>query len=77
VLDEPVADLAAMAADGFAALRSQGVPCTIVTGSEPAPEYRSWLAEVLPQATITVFEGSGHFPHLAHPDRFASLLAGI
>lgn len=30
---------------------------------------------VLPQATITVWPASGHFPHLAHPRRFAECLA--
>jgi pimeloyl-ACP methyl ester carboxylesterase len=27
------------------------------------------------ETEIVVFEGSGHFPHLARPDRFAALLA--
>jgi pimeloyl-ACP methyl ester carboxylesterase len=47
----------------------------IVAGSEPEPDYRTWLLQRLPQAVITVFPDSGHFPHLAHPDRFAQCLA--
>ena len=57
------------------ALRAGAVPYAIVAGSEPGPEYRAWLAARLPQATLTVWPGSGHFPHLARPDAFARLLA--
>ncbi len=35
-----------------------------------------WLLERLPQASASSWPGSGHFPHLAHPRRFAELLAG-
>jgi hypothetical protein len=38
--------------------------------------YREWLAVVLPRATVTVWPGSGHFPHVAYPGRFAGCLAG-
>jgi len=44
-------------------------------GSEPSPAYAQWLADVVPQASITVLPRSGHFPHLADPDRFAECLA--
>ena len=37
--------------------------------------YVAWLRERLPQATVRVVPNSGHFPHLAEPDLFASLLA--
>ena len=61
--------------EGLAALRTADVPYLIVAGTDPEPDYRQWLSEALPQAVITVFPGSGHFPHLAHPDRFAKCLA--
>jgi pimeloyl-ACP methyl ester carboxylesterase len=51
------------------------VPYLIVAGNNLEPDYRQWLDEVLPQAVITVLPDSGHFPHLAHPDRFAECLA--
>ena len=75
VLDLPAGELAERVSSGLAKLRSAGVPYLIVTGSEPQPSYRQWLDETLPQAVITVLAGSGHFPHLAHPDRFAECLA--
>jgi pimeloyl-ACP methyl ester carboxylesterase len=57
------------------ALRAGTVPYTIVAGSEPGPAYRAWLTARLPQAILTAWPGSGHFPHLARPDAFARLLA--
>lgn len=30
--------------------------------------------EIFPGAEVVLFEGAGHFPHLEHPDRFASVL---
>ena len=75
VLERPASELADQASAGLAALRTAGMPYLIVAGSNPEPDYRRWLAEVLPQAVITVLPGSGHFPHLAHPDRFAECLA--
>jgi len=35
--------------------------------------WREVLA--LPQASVEVVAGSSHFPHVAHPDTFAELLA--
>ncbi len=56
-------------------MRAAGVPYLVVAGNDPEPDYQQWLCEMLPQATITVWAGSGHFPHLAHPARFAECLA--
>jgi pimeloyl-ACP methyl ester carboxylesterase len=75
VLDEPAGVLAAKMADGLAVLRAAGMPYRIVAGNEPEPEYLSWLKEELPQAEVTAWPGSGHFPHLARPAEFAGLLA--
>jgi pimeloyl-ACP methyl ester carboxylesterase len=75
VLDRPVSELVESTEAGLAALRATHTPYLIVAGSEPDPDYREWLNERLPEAVITVFSGSGHFPQLAHPDRFAQCLA--
>ncbi|MFF7212952.1 alpha/beta fold hydrolase [Streptomyces sp. NPDC008238] len=55
-------------------IAARGTPYHYVAGAEPDPEYRAWLSGALPDVTITVLPGSGHFPHLAHPAEVARLL---
>ena len=77
-LDRPPAELAAVwALAGLATLRERGTPFLVVAGDDLDAGYRAWLARQLPQAKVTVLPGSGHFPHLAHPRRFAELLAAF
>ena len=75
LLDEPLAELAARASTGLAALAASKVPYLFIAGHELEPEYERWLNERLPQARVTVWPDSGHFPHLAEPRRFAECLA--
>ena len=75
ILERPVDELVDLATRGLASLRAAGVPYLVVAGADLDPDYERWLSEMLPQATVTVWPGSGHFPHLAHPDRFAECLA--
>jgi pimeloyl-ACP methyl ester carboxylesterase len=76
VLERPPSELAAQTSAGLAALRTADLNYLIIAGSDLEPDYREWLDEALPQAVVTVLPGSGHFPHLAHPQRFAECLAG-
>jgi pimeloyl-ACP methyl ester carboxylesterase len=75
VLDRPASELADMVGAALTAVRAAGVPYLVIAGDDPEAGYRQWLAETLPDATVTVWPGSGHFPHLAHPGRFAACLA--
>ena len=53
------------------------IPALIVWGRrDPViPVSHAGTAERgMPGARLEIFEGSGHFPHLDHPDRFATLL---
>jgi pimeloyl-ACP methyl ester carboxylesterase len=75
VLDRSVDELVSWAASELAAVRASAVPYLVVAGDELEPAYRRWLDDALPQASVTVLPRSGHFPHLAHPRRFAELLA--
>jgi pimeloyl-ACP methyl ester carboxylesterase len=50
-------------------------PYRLIAGMNPGPAYRAWLRRELPQALVEVWPLSGHFPHLAHPERFARRLA--
>ncbi len=74
ILDRPVGELTGLLDAELAALRSASVPYHVFSGHEPEAGYREWLADALPQATMSVWRDSGHFPHLAHPDRFADCL---
>jgi pimeloyl-ACP methyl ester carboxylesterase len=57
------------------AIRESGVPFVAVVGQDPSPADVAWLRTNLPDARTMVWPHSGHFPHLAHPRRFAELLA--
>ncbi len=55
-------------------VRRGGAPYHEVNGT-PRPDYERWLRYRLPDATMEVVTGGGHFPMLADPVRFARLLA--
>ena len=69
------AELDAMVVGGAAAIRAAGIPYVTVVGADLSPEEVAWTDANLPDARILVWPASGHFPHLAHPRRFAELLA--
>lgn len=75
VLDRPASELADTVKATLAAVRSAGVSYLVVAGDDLEADYREWLTEMLPHATVMVWPGSGHFPHIAHPGRFAACLA--
>ena len=74
VLAPPPAGANALA-EAIAHLRSQRTPYTLVLGEEPGSDTRTWMAHHFPEATMIVLPNSGHFPHVAHPDAFARVLA--
>ena len=75
ILDQPGNELADFAVATLEVVQSAGVPYLVVAGANLEPEYDKWLSKMLPQVAVTIWPGSGHFPHLAHPDRFAECLA--
>lgn len=74
-LDTSPEIMAERVVEGIGHGRAQGRPYTVVAGELPEPTYSDWLARVFPEATIVVLAGSGHFPHIAHPEPFAAVLA--
>ena len=60
---------------GAAAIRAAGVPFSAVLGADPSPQDEAWVRTNLPDSQTLIWPHSGHFPHLAHPRRFAELLA--
>jgi pimeloyl-ACP methyl ester carboxylesterase len=71
----PMADMETRFAEVLGQLRRLQLPYAIIAGREWDQADDQRLREALPQATVTVVPNSGHFPHMAHPDRFAQLLA--
>ena len=65
------------AKSAIANLRAQHTPYTLVLGEEPDTATRRWMAERFPEATVIALPNSGHFPHVAHPDAFARILASV
>jgi pimeloyl-ACP methyl ester carboxylesterase len=75
LFDHTPQELDAWITSGTAAIRASGVEFVLVMGQDPSSEDVAWLHTNLPTARTLVWPGSGHFPHLAHPRRFAELLA--
>ena len=75
LLARSTAELEAMIAGAAAAIKGAGIPVTAVFGRQPSSAETTWYRENLPDARTLVWPGSGHFPHLAYPLRFAELLA--
>ena len=48
------------------------LPYLAIHGIDPGPAYAAWLTGLIPTATVEVWEGLGHYPHLVDPDRFGA-----
>ncbi|HTP28795.1 MAG TPA: alpha/beta hydrolase [Anaeromyxobacteraceae bacterium] len=75
IFERPLPELSEWLASQVLACRATGVPYWLILGDELQPGYREWLRRALPHATVKAWPRSSHFPHLAHPDRFAECLA--
>jgi pimeloyl-ACP methyl ester carboxylesterase len=75
LLEVPVADLEGRAHIVLRVLRAADRPFWLIAGDGVSDDDRHWLLARLPHATVHTWPGTGHFPHLAHPHRFAELLA--
>ncbi len=74
-LEWPIADMEDRVAEVLGQLRRRQVPYAIIAGHQCDQAATQRVREGLSQATISVVPNSGHFPHLADPDRCAQLLA--
>jgi pimeloyl-ACP methyl ester carboxylesterase len=68
-------ELDAMVIRGAASIRATGVPFVAILGADLSPADGAWVRTNLPATRTEVWPHSGHFPQLAHPHRFAELLA--
>lgn len=67
LLDHSADEVAAAVSATAGAVR---VPYLSLFGIDPGPDYAGWLASLIPAATVEVWDGDGHYPHLVEPDRF-------
>ena len=75
LFERTAAELDAWTLRGVATLAELGMPYVALLGQDPSPEDLAWVHTNLPDARTLAWPKSGHFPHLAHPHRFAELLA--
>jgi pimeloyl-ACP methyl ester carboxylesterase len=75
VLERPAPALVEWLAGEIAACRRSRVPYVVVAGDGYASPDRAFLREVMPDASVDAWPGTGHFPHLARPADFARVLA--
>jgi pimeloyl-ACP methyl ester carboxylesterase len=66
---------AAMVGAAVDAVTAAKIPYLLVLGSEMSPDTAAWMRDKASHATVELWAGSGHFPHLKHPARFAGRLA--
>jgi pimeloyl-ACP methyl ester carboxylesterase len=64
-------------AGAITSLRATHTPYTLVFGEEPDAVTRAWMAEHFPEADVITIADSGHFPHVAHPESFATIIATL
>ena len=77
LLERPLAEVLRERDEGLSRLRVAGVPYLTLHSCPLDPADTAWLQARLPQAEIAVWRVGHHFPHLAHPARFAALLTGL
>jgi len=65
----------AMVNAAVAVITAAEVPYLLILGSGLSPDAAAWIRDAMPHATVEVWADSGHFPHIAHPARFAERLA--
>jgi pimeloyl-ACP methyl ester carboxylesterase len=74
---EPVLDLPATDLEQMATSLVEGIklPYLALHGSDPGAGYVRFLTGLVPTATVEVWDGLGHYPHLVEPERFLHLIA--
>jgi pimeloyl-ACP methyl ester carboxylesterase len=75
LLDTEPKRLGARVRDGMRRVAATGAPYLFIAGAEPSAEVRDLFNRETPNAEVEVWAGGGHFPHLAHLDRFVARLA--
>ncbi len=71
ILEAPAEEVAAMVE---AAVSAISCPYLAIHGIDPGAQYAAWLTGLVPGASVDVWDGLGHYPHLVDPVRFVARL---
>lgn len=74
LLSSPAAEIDATIQAALAGYRGTAVPYLSLFGIDPGPGYGDWLVSFIEGATVEIWDGHGHYPHLVDPDRFVARL---
>lgn len=74
LLDNPAEEVVAAVDTALASIATNKTPYALVVGQPLPPPLTAELKQKLPQLQIHEWSPTGHFPHLANPDRFAALI---
>jgi pimeloyl-ACP methyl ester carboxylesterase len=77
LLNRPLEEVVRWRESGMGELRRLRMPYVSLHSKPVSQGERDELLERIPQAEVVVWPVGHHFPHLAHPDRLASLLTGL
>lgn len=77
LLDQDVEEVMASLEARLMTVRVRRLPYLGVHGTPLDPAELGWVDKRIPQAEHVVLPAGHHFPHLAHPERFAALLTGL
>jgi pimeloyl-ACP methyl ester carboxylesterase len=75
LLEQTAEQVDEILAGAIAAVAAADVPYLLILGSQPRPGLTQRFSDALSRMTTEVWACTGHFPHLAHPARFARRLA--
>jgi len=74
MLDGDPEELTAFAESVMPQIRA---PYIEIHGEDRGEDYALWLRALIPTARIETWPGSGHYPHLADPERLAALILSL
>ena len=74
VLTTPPDELAAVVDQVLLGYGANATPYLGVFGIDPGDDYGDWISSRVPRATVELWPGHGHYPHLVDPNRFVDRL---
>lgn len=74
LMDDPIEQLTGMIEQTSARIAAAKIPYLYLAGADLDPDTQMWMDRQPFNPTVEVWRDTGHFPHLAHPTRFAERL---